>query len=124
LTYGGGPTSRVSSFTPTLHRTIGTFTKLSSATLVEVVWHGHVETLTGFCQFQLRVDGLPPNGADPDGYGNVSYLVGADHPVTQFGIWSGLPAGSHVVSIYLRGSGGTCSDNEGNFQLNAYVKEQ
>ncbi|MFT3711382.1 MAG: hypothetical protein QM817_27430 [Archangium sp.] len=60
----------------------------------------------------------------PIGYGAIQQSTG-DMPMSLNAYFTGLAAGTHTVSLFLRGGGGTCSDNSGNFSdLMMYVVEQ
>jgi len=110
--------------TPALLRTIGSFTKAEAATSITTVWNATVNSVgTGFCQYQLRIDGNAPNSVLSDGSGAVNY--GDAQAVSLQNYWTGLSTGSHTVSIWIRGSGTTsCAANEGNFDQYVYVTEQ
>jgi hypothetical protein len=126
-----GSTTATSSFTNngTLFKTIGTFTKDSASTAVTATWQSHVRTvLVGggtFCQYQLRIDDLVPTGQTAIDTGSVVYAASQTDQQTSFmGRWTGLAAGTHTLSLYLRGNGATCTDNFGNFARYVYVQEE
>ena len=120
-----GATTATSSFTPSLLLTPGTFSKVSAATAITATWISHVSGGAGngsaFCQFELRIDNTVPTGTTAGAGGAVTY---AQHQaVTLIGRWTGLATGSHTVSIWLRGSGVSCTENLGNFERQVYVVE-
>lgn len=127
LSYSGSTTDTSAASIPHLFRTIGSFTKLSASSNVTTTWLSHVRTTgaTTFCQFQVRIDGAQTqisSGFD----GIVLYSDGssATAPVSQTDYWTGLAAGTHTVSIWLRGNAASCNDNGGNFQRAVIVTEQ
>lgn len=128
LTYSGS-TSATPSFPPTFtsFRTVGTFTKLSASTDIHATLLSHMDntgTVGTFCQFQLRIDNLMPDGGLPS-YGGGAVGYGDAQSYVDSGHWTGLGAGTHTVSIWLRGnSGGLCYDNFGNFGRQVLIEER
>jgi len=123
--YAGGGSSGVATGTPTLLRTVGTFTKNSAGSAIVVSMSATVNnssTTGGFCQFQLRVDDAPPTGNAATEYGGGVY---ANHQVLNSRVrWTGLGTGTHTVSIYLRGTNGnTCSEGYLGFDTEVLVEE-
>ena len=127
ILYSGIP-SAVGTGTPTLFATLGSFTKDSASTAVTATWQSHIRNAgpTGFCQFELRIDSLAPTGHTPGFGGAILYASSTttDQQASFMGRWTGLSAGTHTVSLYLRGSGVTCTDNFGNFQRYVYIEEE
>lgn len=124
LTYSGS-SSLAGSFTYALYRTIGTFTKTSASTGITTIWNPTINTNgtpgSTFCQYQVRIDSAPP--ASANGFpGIVNY--GAHQFASLQNYWTGLSAGSHTVSIWLRSNATSCGDNNGNFDQYLYVIEE
>lgn len=114
-----------------LIRTVSTFTKVNSDSIIELNWNGHgrVDGTAGeFCEFQLRIDGMNNLGGAGTGYdlnasgSTVLYTVYS--PISVKVWFSGLTAADHTVSIWVRGVATTgCSLNNGNFSQDVYVTE-
>ena len=120
----------------TLLRTVGTFTKLQTATVVKLSWTAHAAMTNGFlCDFQLRIDGRTDDGATTtsgiEGAGRAVFFIGASGggPQPAFGplavtaVYDGVPAGPRPVQIYVRGNADACSTNDGNFPISLIVEE-
>jgi hypothetical protein len=112
-----GATSAVPTTTPTLFKTLGTFTKVSGTSRLVTTWSAHVNGTntvgSQYCQYQLRLNGNAPAGVSTTGYGAINY---GDHsPASDTNLWTGLAAGSYTATIYLRGSAPNCSMNSGGF---------
>jgi hypothetical protein len=124
-----GQNSATPSFSYAQLRTLGTFTKNTAASAISVTWVDHVSGGGGsFCQYQLRIDGADDTGSTSTAYsgtaesGAVNY--GGDEAVSVTEIFNGLAAGSHTLSLWLRGNlAGSCTENNGNFGHNAIVEE-
>lgn len=89
---------------------LGTFSKMESGSFSEVTFNGRiaVASMTGTgAHFELRVDGSPP------AMGRARALIrnreaGYDGvPVSITGIFTGLAAGSHTVSMWVKSTTGT-----------------
>jgi hypothetical protein len=120
-----GSSSATPTGTPTLYRTFGTFTKTNASSVIEIVWNGEVSGSPiggGLCQYQLRIDGAQGSGLDPIGAGTVDLDL-RHKPVSQTSMWTGLVAGTHTVSLFLRGTATNCSYNADNFDSTLLVKE-
>ena len=104
-------------------RTFPSFTKANAGTKIQVVWNSHVSANGGFCNFQVRVDGVQPSTND---FGAV--VSGATptnfYPVSTTNVTSGLAAGTHTLSLWIRGVGATsCTENPGNYERTITVTE-
>lgn len=121
-----GSTAAPSLTSAALYRTVGTFTKAAASSIIQVALTDHVKNggiASSFCQWELRIDNLPPAGvAFPDGYGSVQYGTG-DSLMSQTNVFTGLSAGSHTLQIFLRGSSSACSDNAGTFDMPTFITE-
>ncbi|HRJ41568.1 MAG TPA: hypothetical protein PL105_06800 [Caldilineaceae bacterium] len=90
---------------------IGSFTKVHTASTMEVIFNGRIAVITSLsgsgARFELRVDDTVPTV----GRGRASFKaseVGSDGRwVTMTGFWAGLAAGSHTVSMWVAASSGT-----------------
>ena len=117
-----------STITPTyeLFRTVGTFNKVAADTAIELTWNSHLTMVgTVVCDFQVRIDNTAAGGTGlitgPSGRA-VLQTSAAPASVTQY--FAGLPAGSHTVSIWVRGVSATsCTENDGNYTRTVFVKE-
>ena len=92
---------------------VGTFTKLDSDSLVDITFNGRifVNSLTGTgAKFELRVDdSATTNGRARANIKSSEVGLGGIW-VSMKGIFTGLDAGSHTVSIWVRASTGTGTD--------------
>jgi hypothetical protein len=108
-------------------RTIGNFTKLYPESDIQLIWLAHGRVNDGFCEFQLRIDDLKDTGSASTGYelasGGSAVLYTADSPINVTTIFPGLAAGTHEVSIWVRGNAASCILNFGNFGQDVFVKE-
>lgn len=115
--------------------TVGSFTKDSAFTAVEIDWNGNASAATSngglfpFCDFQVRIDGGQPD--DDAGRavlgpaGGFGTPTGATAPTGVTALFSNVAAGVHLVQIYDRGEGVTyCGINAGNFPDTFLVKEE
>jgi hypothetical protein len=103
--------------------TVGTFAKKRSETVIELTWTGHVTRVPSaddpsFCDFQLRIDGQ----SDANGTGRA-VLFASDAPASVSTVFGGLSAGTHTVSIWVRGFANTCWINKGGFTQLIIVQE-
>jgi hypothetical protein len=111
LSYSGETTRNGVSSTWSQMRVLGTFTKVEEDTDIQLTWLSHVSTSSGdHCNFQPRIDGVATgNGAGAvmgTGWdGETSVVVPQDY--------AGLSAGTHTVSLWVRGDGFpvSCVDN-------------
>ncbi len=107
-------------------RVLGSFTKQSAATDILIEWNDHVLVTDSFCHYQLRVDDLKDNGSatlpyDHTAGGNsVNYATGS---FATTAVFDGLSAGTHELSVYVRGFGTGCELNDGNFSNTAIITE-
>lgn len=111
-------------------RTIGTFAKSHATTSVLLVWNTHVDAAGdpgSFCDFQLRVDGSPDVEEDGGGGRAVVYVpagaAGGSGTASVAAYFTRVGAGSHTVSIWVRGSARECNENYGNFPRSVLVEE-
>jgi hypothetical protein len=109
---------------------LGTFTKVLATTTLQIIWYSHVTAnLTGnsqACNFQVRVDSAP--GSNP--YGAIISHFGVSggntgFPVSTTDIFTGIPAGSHTLTLWDRAPQGatSCVDNAGNYSRTVVVME-
>jgi hypothetical protein len=121
LSYNGTDSDGTIGGTFELLRTVGVFTKVSAATGITTVWSAHVHTTgtfgTSFCHYQVRIDGVNGDG----GSGPVNFLP--FHVIEKTDFWAGLAAGSHTVSIWVRGNATACGANYGDFTQSVLVVE-
>ena len=124
-TVDGAPSTTFTSL-----RTLGTFSKGSATTKVQVVWNGHVTgnvagPTDGYCTFQVRVDGNASTATSYPGatiggaVGQTPYLI-----ASTTDIFTGLAAGTHTLTLWDRGIRMTsCTDNPGDFDHWVIVTE-
>jgi hypothetical protein len=103
--------------------TVGTFTKKRPESVVQLTWTGHITRDPGvddpsFCDFQLRIDGQ----SDPRETGR-GVLYADDAPVSVSTVFGPLSAGTHTVSIWVRGFADSCWINKGGFTQLVIVEE-
>jgi hypothetical protein len=116
--------SAVPSMTPAFFRTIGSFTKVSASTTIHAALRSHMSSSgVGFCQFQLRISGQVPAGFTGEAAGAVLMGAPSYESYVDAGRWTGLGAGTHAVSIWLRGNASSCTDNVGNFLRQVLIEE-
>ncbi len=108
---------------------LATFTKLSSTSVVELLYEGRVSaatipTGTGVV-FQLRID----DNSAPTG-GRATYIAQAEAgqriPAHMTGIFPSLGTGSHTVSMWVRAAGGsatTITIDPGGWSAQLIIKE-
>ena len=127
LSYSGGTTKNSVNTSWVEMRVLGTFTKLEDDTDIQLTWFSHVSTSSGdYCNFQPRIDGV----ATGNGAGAV-VSTGWDGatPVAVPQSYSGLSAGTHTVSLWVRGHGFTvsCMENQTtsstNYTAKVYIEE-
>jgi hypothetical protein len=123
----------------TFHQRIrlGTFTKDSGESRVRITWQGPAwieGTSDGTCAYQLRVDGSKDTGSTNSAYeageggdavlwlhNGATFNEGA---ITDTVYFTGLSAGSHEITMWVRGTGNpTCFINPGVFTMTTYVEE-
>ncbi len=123
IQWGGSSTDSDVSFAYEFEKTIGTFSKIRSDSLMEITvdMHGRRGGTEGtaFCDWQVRVD-----GAD-EGTGDAGRMVmyGLNDAMSSTTVFSGLSTGNHTVALYLRGNAPSCSVNFGKFTYKAIAKE-
>jgi hypothetical protein len=130
---GYSDSATASNVTPTYAslRTVGTFAKSSATTSVLLVWSTHLDVAGdpgSFCDFQLRVDGKPDVEDEGGGGGRAVVYVpagaaGGSGTASVAAWFSRVGAGSHTVSVWVRGSARECSENYGNFPRSVLVEE-
>jgi hypothetical protein len=76
-----------------------TYTKEDPTSVLEIQWNGSASAGFSGCVFQLRVDGQPSGNA---GGSEVFVSAGSTVSVAAVGLFDGLPAGPHEVSVYAR----------------------
>ncbi len=110
-----------------LHRTIGSFVKVSDGTAILLDWNAHGSSSGGFCEFQLRIDGLNDNGSSSTAFENAGagavVFANQRHTIAVKGLFTGLAAGEHSAEIWLRGTATTCGLNSGDFGQTIIVTE-
>lgn len=111
---------------PRLLTTVGSFTKQSSATAVEVDWSGHLSATGtgGLCDFQVRIDGT---AADRDtGRSVIGPTSGFGVPTGVTALFSNLAGGAHSVQVFDSAAGNitSCLLNAGGFPDTFLVKEE
>ncbi len=126
ISYSGTTTSAAVGSTFVKLRDLGTFNKISASTLARVTWQSHVTmSVAGTsCDFQIRIDDVNHSGGTGlDGPDTV--VNSADRsPATQVAAFEGLAAGSHTISLWVRGAGApTCVDNAGNFPRSVLIEQ-
>lgn len=127
--YNGSTTDNTITSPYELLRTIGSFTKVSADSDIEINWIDHVNIVGGgFVEFQVRINDLKDNGSASTSYENTSggaaVVYAENSPVSVFTVFKNLPAGEHTVSIWNRGGGATsCTLNYVNFGHDVFVKE-
>jgi len=89
---------------------IGHFSVQNPASLVEVTHQGrlYIATLTpgaNWGKFELGVDGVPPKPNTGQAYIDT-WMLTDSVPLTFSGYWD-LPAGDHIVSLWVRTNAGT-----------------
>jgi hypothetical protein len=111
-------------------RTVGTFAKSSATTSVLLVWSTHVDAAGdpgSFCDFQLRVDGKADVEEEGGGGRAVVYVpqgaAAGSGMASVAAYFTRVGAGSHTVSIWVRGSARECNENYGNFPRSVLVEE-
>ncbi len=110
-----------------LHRAVGTFTKVSDGTAVLLNWNAHADKdPSGFCEWQLRIDGYKDNGSNSTSYENSGagvVVYSENDAISVTGLFTGLASGDHTVEIWLRGSSSYCGLNSGDFGQTVIVTE-
>lgn len=112
-------------------RTVGTFAKAHATTSALLVWNTHVDAAGdpgSFCDFQLRVDGKPDVEDEGGGGGRAVVYVPAGAAAgagtaSVAAYFARVGAGSHTVSVWVRGSARECNENYGNFPRSVLVEE-
>lgn len=131
LDYSDGATAASPPIAYAPLRTIGTFSKSHAATSLSLLWNTHVDAAGdpgSFCDFQLRVDGKPDVEDEGGGGGRAVVYVpagaAAGSGTASVAAWfTRVGAGSHTVSVWVRGSARECSENYGNFPRSVLVEE-
>lgn len=131
IVYNGSNNDASVTGTYELLRSIGNFTKQRADTDIVLTWVAH-STVTGtvgqsFCEFQLRIDNRKDTGSTNNSYegtsGGSAVVYGDEVEISTSAVFRGLGAGSHSLSIWLRGSASNCALNKGNFGQNLIVEE-
>jgi uncharacterized coiled-coil protein SlyX len=101
-------------------RELGSFNKLQASTDIRLTWASHVtQSGSGFCNFQPRIDG----DFGENSYGAIINTEDTHIPVSVTQSYSGLDAGTHTVSLWVRGQGNGCEDNPGNYPREVFIEE-
>ena len=123
LNYSGSTSATPGNFEKL--RDVGDFTKVSGDTGVKLTWQSHVDMSAGVsCTWQIRVNDL--NGVGGSAFTGTQAVTNSSNreALSVVDIFSGLAAGTHTVSIWVRGAGSpTCRDNGGNFERSVLVEE-
>jgi len=108
-------------------RAVGSFTKAFANSRIELTWIGHATVNGTFCEHQLRIDGAKDTGSTSTSFepasGGSAIVYSAEAPISVSAIFGGLTAGTHTVSIWLRGGATSCTLNTGNFGQTVLVRE-
>jgi hypothetical protein len=106
---------------------LGHFTKHQSKSVLQVTYDTQMSAPSGdYCFLQLRVDGLNDQGGSSATVGTGSEATEIDGlaPATVFAVFTGVPAGTHTLSVWERSaSGGACTENTGGWPRSAFVEE-
>jgi len=126
LTYSGTITTPDTSASFVQERVVGTFTKDRADSVIELVALGHASGSGVACSWQLRIDGANNQGAAGAGAfdgteANVQINAGVPYTITS--VFQGLAAGSHQVTLWVRGVASNCTNNPGNYTRVVYVNE-
>jgi len=128
LRYQGTNSDNTISGTIEQLRVVGNFTKESASTAITTAWNAHVQTAgtvgVSFCHYQVRIDGNPPAGVGFAGLGSGVVNYGDHQAASTTDFWTGLAAGTHEVTIWVRGLATACGLNFGNFEHSVVVTEQ
>ena len=107
-------------------KTVGSFVKDSADTNLKVTWISHMRT-TGadeFCDLQLRIDGAEIDRASRAVlYANGTNDSVENAPIHLTAVATGVPAGTHNLSVWVRGNADSCEENHNGFVRLAYVEE-
>ncbi|MCE5346158.1 MAG: hypothetical protein LLG13_07725 [Bacteroidales bacterium] len=100
---------------------IGTISKLDATSDLDVTFNGrvYVGTLASSAIFEIRIDAVATTTGWARAYFRSTETSGMGIPASMTGIFTGLSAGYHTVSMWVRVTSGTGSDatmNPGNFQ--------
>ncbi len=111
-------------------RDVGTFAKRHGPTALLLAWSTHIDAEGqpgSFCDFQLRIDGKPDTDVEGGAGRAVVYVPAraraASSPVSVSALFARVGAGSHTVSVWVRGSARSCQENYGNFPRSVLVEE-
>ena len=133
--YHGDPVQRSSTTDATISGTaeqfpwlVGNFTKLSATTGITTTWIRPLVNTVGtvgssFCHYQASGStGSSPNSGSFEPLEWTNY--GDHQAVSWTDYWAGLTAGSHAITLWVRGNATSCAANFGNFQQTVVVKEE
>ena len=125
LTYNNGIQDTTVSGTFELLRTVGDFTKVFANTDIILVWNSHGQGTGTFCNFQLRIDGLSDDFDDGRAVFTPIVVTGGirNTPFSVMAEFTGLTAGIHTVSVWVRGIASDCWENPGNYPRSVFIEE-
>jgi hypothetical protein len=125
LTYSGGITTPNTLYQFVQERVVGSFTKDRGDSVIEVIANGHGYTWSGGCSWQIRIDGKNNQGETTSLYDGTEAQVESQQavPYTIDSVFQGLAAGSHEVTLWVRGAASDCTNNGSNYVRSVYVNE-
>lgn len=111
---------------------VGTFRKDVGDTVLMVHWNGNAKVDAaggiGTCVYQLRIDGLNSLGSASETTvsGAVAIIGETDGsiPFQVTDVFSSVGAGTHEVTIWVRGTPTECFLNPGNFKHTIIIEEK
>ncbi|BDG10184.1 hypothetical protein [Anaeromyxobacter paludicola] len=111
-------------------RGLGRFSKQHDRSSLLLVWSSHVEASGQpgtFCDFQLRIDDRPDGQAEGGGGRAIAYVPSGGAATAQAvavtTLFERVGAGSHAVSLWVRGTAASCQENYGGFPRSVLVEE-
>lgn len=106
LRKNSGQTTANPGLTDARHEVIGSYTKDQAGTVVKLTWMGTVtKATTGYCEFQIRIDGAAENGSTSTGTGFAlggSIVYGPTQTGSFFSntsVWNSLAPGTHEMTV-------------------------
>jgi hypothetical protein len=117
--YTGTTTDSSISTTYETFRSIGNFTKARANSDILIFFNGHGSRgSSGYCDFQVRVD-----NSQESGNGGRGIVASSEASLGVVAHFSGVSAGSHAVSIWIRGTAASCTLNANNLPFSVIVQE-